>query len=255
MKATHSPAVRLLALGCLFSAVACAAPASSSPAPKAPATAATPTHPTADPFAEPPLRETSEDDDIVILDDDPTAIAEAKALLDRLDALGNVENAYAPTLECFNGRTDVAFDDILDEYAQPITQDFALGWDVIASIVPLESSPDEATFVVRGSAMIEGDIVSMLDERIVVVRRFDDGWRIAAEANRNAPGCMSERWASIDDDHRFSTCDELHRECLVEIDPRAACGGMGCACNSCVMQYESCNEKAAACLLGEDFGV
>ena len=253
MKATPSPAARFLALGCLFSAVACAAPATSSPAPQAPATTAAVAHPSANPFAEPPLREATEDEDIVILDDDPTAIAEASALLDRLDALGNVENAYASNLECFNGRTDVAFDDILDEYAQPIAQDFALGWDVIASIVPLESSPDEATFVVRGSAMIEGDIASMLDERIVVVRRFDDGWRIAAEANRNAPGCMSERWAAIDDDHRFSSCEQQHRECLIDIDDRAACGGMGCACNSCLMQYETCNEKAAACLLGENF--
>ena len=97
----------------------------------------------------------------------------------------------------------VAFDDIRDEYAQPTSQDFALGWDVIASVVTLESSPDEATFVVRGSAMIEGDIATMLDERIVVVRKLDEGWRIAAESNRNAPGCLSERWASIDGDHRF----------------------------------------------------
>ena len=243
---------RVLALGCLFSAVACAAPATSTSAPTAPSTASSTR--SANPFATPPLRESAEEDEIVILEDDPEAIAEAKALLDRLDALGAVENAYAPTLECFNGRTDVAFDDILEQYEQPIAQDFALGWDVIASIVPLESSPDEAVFVVRGSAMIEGDVATFLEERIVIVRHLDEGWRITAEANRNAPGCLSDRWANVDDDHRFSTCEQQHRECLIDIDDRAACGGLGCACNSCLMQYETCNEKAAACLLGEDFG-
>ncbi len=188
------------------------------------------------------------EDEIEILDDDPKAIAAAIELIESLDDWGAVEDAYAPVLDCFNGRTTVVFDNLVTEASAPMPPDYALGWATVSSIEPLEATADEAILVVRGAAALEGDLGVFLDERIVRVQQLAHGWRITGEANRAAPGCMSERWSSLGDDERFSSCDDVHRDCLLQIDEVAACGGLGCACDECVVQYDACNEQADACL-------
>lgn len=189
-----------------------------------------------------------EHEEIIIVEDNPQSIAAAVALVQSMDGWGAIEDAYAPVLECFNGRQSVSVDELMVEASSPIPPDFNLGWATVSTIEALEADADQAILLVRGASNAEGELSVMPDERIVVVRNFGDQWRIAGEANRNATGCMNERWAGIGDDAQFSTCDAQHRACLLDIDEKEACGGLGCACNHCLMRYEGCNDRLTACM-------
>lgn len=167
-------------------------------------------------------------------------------------------DAFAATLQCFHGTPQLTRADVQERRAP----DFAGARHTYAAqVTVLREEADRVLLLDRGADFVELDeeqaarsrrpserhaatpIRSGTHEKLVLMVRDGDRFRIAAETARNNPGCLADI-PPVPASAEFARCATAARSCNQECDSFCSGDAPGNACNTCP---ESCASALARC--------
>jgi hypothetical protein len=206
-----------------------------------------------------------EDDD----DDDDSCEGAYRAIVsDFNDSDANEYFAgFVDPLVCFHGRRDEPLAALRASRGRAIDAEHRRAGLFVASLEVLRASEDECVLLDRGAFWghgAEGDayphmrgssdaFVGGIHEKVIVMRRVDGTWRIAAETDRAHVDCLTPTVVLPPASAELEACRTRNTSCLNECE--GACGRCG-ACNECNLCPGECLEALADCVgadMDEDF--